>query len=228
MKGINLLLVEDEPFLARVIKDSLEKRGYQVSLALDGESAYSLFMNTRFTLCIIDVMLPGKDGFSLARQIRANDTNVPLLFLTARTADADVIEGYNSGGNDYLKKPFNLEELFLRINELLRRSVIQPNAYDEQCLIGKYVFLPNRQSLRFQHGEEVRLSNRESALLHMLYLHRNAILERKHVLENLWGADNFFSTRAMDVFVTKLRKHFKDDVNIEIMNIRGKGYKLIC
>jgi two-component system, OmpR family, response regulator TrcR len=228
IQPFNLLLVEDEPSLARVIKHSLEKKGYAVELAADGEKAYSLFRNAKFELCIIDVMLPSTDGFALARQIRANDTIVPILFLTARTADEDVLEGYRIGGNDYLKKPFNLEELFFRVNELLRRGNSMVQYADEHCQIGKYSFMPNKQTLRFRDQDEIKLSNRESALLHMLYLGKNAILDRKHVLLTLWGEDNFFNTRTMDVFVTKLRKHLKLDTTIEILNIRGRGYKLIC
>jgi len=228
MQQANLLLVEDEPSLARVIKHSLEKKGYAVELAPDGEKAYSLFKNSKFELCIIDVMLPVTDGFALARQIRANDTLVPILFLTARTADEDVLQGYRIGGNDYLKKPFNLEELFFRINELLRRVNSMAQYVDEYVRIGKYIFMPNKQTLRFENQDEIKLSNRESTLLHMLYLNKNAILDRKHVLLTLWGEDNFFNTRTMDVFVTKLRKHLKLDANIEILNIRGRGYKLIC
>lgn len=223
----SILLVEDEPFLARVIKDSLEKKGYEVQLAGDGEKAYNMFMNSRFELCIIDVMLPGSDGFTLVRRIRTNDTIVPVLFLTARVADQDVIEGFKSGGNDYLKKPFNLEELFLRVNELLKRSAaIQPQS-EEYCKIGKYTFIPNRQVLRFDGGMEIKLSNKENSLLHLLYRSNNSVLDRKHVLLALWGDDNFFNTRTMDVFVTKLRKHLKQDPGIEILNIRGRGYKLI-
>ena len=224
---INILLVEDEPSLARVIRDSLEKKGYSVQLVTDGEKAYDLFVGSAFALCVIDVMLPGIDGFSLARQIRVYDTNVPVLFLTARSSDDDVIEGYKSGGNDYLKKPFNLEELFLRVNELLKRSHAIDDPH-ESCRIGKYVFNPGKQVLRFLDDDEVKLSNRESALLHMLCRSNNAVLDRKHALIALWGDDNFFNTRTMDVFVTKLRRHLKQDPGVEILNIRGRGYKLIC
>lgn len=226
MERAHILLVEDEPFLARVIKDSLGQREYDVTHTPDGAIAYSLFQNGIFSLCIVDVMLPHTDGFALVRQIRAHNTRVPVLFLTARTATEDLVEGYNSGGNDYLKKPFSLEELFLRVNELLKRTTHQTDDSAAELIIGKYIFLPHKQVLRFQE-EEAKLSHRETALLLLLYKSRAAILERRTALMTVWGDDSFYNTRTMDVFITKLRKRLRNDPAIEILNIRSVGYKLL-
>lgn len=227
MDKLTLLLIEDEPFLARVVKESLEQLGYFVVHAPDGRKAYSLFQTQLFDLCIVDVMLPHTDGFTLVKQLRALGSQVPVLFLTAKTATNNVIEGYHSGGNDYLKKPFSLDELYLRISELLKRQDTGPQAVGQELLIGSYRFTPHKQVL--QHGElEFRLSHRETQLLRMLYECKNALLERRQALITLWGDDSFFNTRTMDVFITKLRKHLKLDPTVEIINVRGLGYKLIC
>jgi len=222
-----ILLVEDEPFLARVVKDSLEQKGYTVVFTDDGKKAYNLFMNTAVDICIVDVMLPGTDGFTLVKQIRAYNDRVPVLFLTARSATEDVMEGYHSGGNDYLKKPFSLEELFLRVNELLKRNKPETDKAAEQLPIGRFTFSPHRQTLSLD-AEEIKLSHKETALLSLLYQHRNTLLDRRQALITLWGDDSFFNTRTMDVFITKLRKHLRADASVEILNIRGIGYKLVC
>jgi two-component system response regulator TrcR len=219
----HLLLVEDELHLARVVKDSLEQYGYLVTHAVDGKKAYNLFLNNDFGLCLIDVMLPHTDGFTLARQMRAAGSQTPILFLTAKTATHDIIEGYQSGGNDYLKKPFSLEELFLRIKELLKR-----NTSATELAIGHYRFIPHKQTLQYRGETGVNLSHRETQLLQLLVEHKNAVLERRQALLALWGDDSFFNTRTMDVFVTKLRKHLKNDPAVQIINLRGIGYKLIC
>jgi DNA-binding response OmpR family regulator len=224
----NLLLVEDEPFLARVIKDSLEQLNYTVTHAADGKKAYSLFQNRHFDICVVDVMLPYTDGFTLVKQLRAAGSTLPVLFLTARTATADVMAGYQSGGNDYLKKPFSLEELYLRVHELLKRGAIASPQTEELIAIGLYRFVPYKQTLLFKGDAEVKLSHRETQLLALLYNHKNHLLERKQALITLWGDDSYFNTRTMDVFITKLRKHLKNDPSVEIINVRGMGYKLIC
>lgn len=226
----SLLLVEDEPYLAQVIKDGLEQRSYTVAHAPDGRKAYSLFTNQHFDLCIVDVMLPYVDGFTLVKQIRAYGSRVPVLFLTARTATPDVVEGYQSGGNDYLKKPFSLEELYLRVKELLKRSAspLQPATAPAALTIGRYSFVVHRQTIRLPGEAEIQLSHRETQLLKLLFDHRNALLDRKQALVTLWGDDSFYNTRTMDVFITRLRKHLKQDPSIQIINVRGMGYKLIC
>jgi two-component system, OmpR family, response regulator TrcR len=227
MEKIKILLVEDEPSLARVVKDSLEQIGYSVFHAMDGEKAFTVFLNNKIDLCISDVMLPKMDGFSLVKRIRAQSPGLPILFLTARTNTTDVIEGYESGGNDYLKKPFSLEELFLRVKELLKRN--SPiNKKELRLNIGRYVFVPHRQTLQFENEEEIKLSHREAQLLQLLQQYKNEVLERKHALISVWGDDSFFNARSMDVFITKLRKHLSKDKKIEIVNIRGVGFKLIA
>ncbi len=228
MVKVNILLVEDEPFLAKVIKDSLEHQGYAVIHAGDGKKAYNLFQNSVFSLCIVDVMLPHTDGFTLVKQIRVHNMIVPVLFLTAKTATSDLVEGYKSGGNDYLKKPFSLEELFLRVNELLKRSGNGNGEEETSLVIGLFIFSPHKQILKYGYEEEIKLSHRETSLLLLLYKNKDSILERKAALLTLWGDDSFYNTRTMDVFITKLRKHLKPDTNVEILNIRGIGYKLIC
>lgn len=227
MQNRNLLLVEDEPFLAKVIEDSLKQKGYNVTYAADGKKGYNLFLNGTFNLLILDVMLPHTDGFTLAKQVRKINKAIPILFLTAKTATEDLIEGYKSGGNDYLKKPFSLDELFLRVEELLKRTQQQeiPNLSDIN--IGNYNFSHHKQELVFKQ-EVIKLSNRESELLLLLYKNKNNLTDRKTALLSLWGDDSFFNTRTMDVFITRLRKHLKKDERIEILNVRGMGYKLIC
>ena len=227
MNPYRILLVEDEPFLAKVIEDSLVQKNYQVMYASDGKKAYNLFSNGNVDLLILDVMLPAVDGFTLAKQIRKVDDHTPILFLTAKTSTNDLIEGYKSGGNDYLKKPFSLDELFLRIEELLKRNG-KSNALDSrEFAIGNYVFQPHKQSLIYAN-EMIKLSSRESELLFFLYRNKNSLTDRKLTLMSLWGDDSFFNTRTMDVFITKLRKHLKRDASVEIINVRGLGYKLIC
>jgi len=228
MEKKSILLVEDEPFLAKVVKDSLEQQHYAVTHASDGRKAYSLFRNNDYQLLIVDVMLPHTDGFTFVRQIRAAGSLVPVLFLTARTATPDVIEGYQSGGNDYLKKPFSLEELYLRIAELLKRYTVAPMPSGSTHQIGLYRFDPEKQLLHFPQELDIRLSYRETQLLQLLYTHRNAVLERRTALITLWGDDSFFHTRTMDVFITKLRKHLRRDPGVAILNIRGIGYKMTC
>lgn len=224
----HVLLVEDEPHLARVIKDSLEQQGYAVTHVADGRKAFTAFHNAVFDLCIVDVMLPGTDGFTLVKQIRAQQQQVPVLFLTARSATADVMEGYASGGNDYLKKPFSLEELFLRVKELLRRYTGTPPPLVHSLHIGRYVFTPHKQLLQLTDYADIKLSHRETQLLQLLHQHQNQLLDRKLALNTLWGDDSFFNTRTMDVFITKLRKHLSQDPAVEILNLRGLGYKLVC
>ena len=227
MENKKLLLVEDEPFLAKVIEDSLKQKGYQVTYANDGKKGYNLFLNANFDILVLDVMLPFMDGFTLAKQIRKINQNIPILFLTAKTETIDLVAGYESGGNDYLKKPFSLEELFLRIDQLLKR-IIQQNELNLTAIpIGNYLFSHHKQELSFK-DEIIKLSSREAELLLLLYKNKNQLTDRKLALLSLWGDDSFFNTRTMDVFITRLRKHLKKDNQIEILNVRGMGYKLIC
>jgi len=227
MENKKLLLVEDEPFLAKVIEDSLKQKGYQVTYANDGKKGYNLFLNGDFDILVLDVMLPFMDGFTLAKQIRKINQNIPILFLTAKTETIDLVAGYESGGNDYLKKPFSLEELFLRIDQLLKRTIQQNELKLTAIPIGNYLFSHHKQELSFK-DEIIKLSSREAELLLLLYKNKNQLTDRKLALLSLWGDDSFFNTRTMDVFITRLRKHLKKDNQIEILNVRGMGYKLIC
>ncbi|WP_215236678.1 response regulator transcription factor [Dyadobacter linearis] len=228
MEQAHILLVEDEPFLAQVVVDSLEQLQYQVTHAWDGHQAFGLFRTHRFSLCIIDVMLPTIDGFTLVEKIRQLDQSIPILYLTARTATKDIMEGYRSGGNDYLKKPFSLQELFLRIKELLRRSYSLTARLPDAVFIGQYTFVAHQQSLQLHNKGAIRLSHRETQLLQLLYDHQNQIVERRHILLTLWGDDSYFNGRTLDVFITKLRKHLKLDPSVEILTLRGVGYRLVC
>jgi DNA-binding response OmpR family regulator len=223
-----VLLIEDEPALAMIVRDSLEVRGFTVQCAADGSEGLTLFRQQRPDLVVADVMMPHMDGFTLAEHIRRDDAEVPILFLTARSQTADVVRGFELGGNDYLKKPFSLDELIVRINALLRRKVNIPPTVTVPALlaIGRYRFDPPKQKLLID-GRESQLSHREAELLRRLYEQRNQVLERTVVLKELWGDDSFFNGRSLDVFITKLRRHLQADEQIQIINIRGIGYKLI-
>ncbi|MBD2700574.1 response regulator transcription factor [Spirosoma sp. BT702] len=222
-----VLLIEDEVALGMIVKDSLEVRGFTVRYAADGDVALADFRQERPDIVVADVMMPNMDGFSVAQQIRQTDPDVPILFLTARSQTADVVRGFELGGNDYLKKPFSLDELIVRINALLRRNVaVGPAATSDSVRIGRYQFDAPKQKLSF-NGQDTLLSHREAELLRHLYEQRNQVLERNAVLIELWGDDSFFNGRSLDVFITKLRRHLRDDPQIQIINVRGIGYKLI-
>lgn len=225
MKLAKVLLLEDELQLAKIVTETLRKRDFTVTHLTNGVLGIEAARKSNFDICVVDVMMPFMDGFSFVEQLRKTDKQLPVLFLTAKSQTEDVIKGYESGGNDYLKKPFSLEELILRMNELLRRkSAIQtPSAIS----VGKYTFYSNKQELWFNSQLHSKLSHRENELLTLLIEHKNEVLDRKAVLLKLWGDDNFFNTRTMDVFITKLRKHLQLDTSVEIINMRGVGYKLI-
>jgi two-component system response regulator VicR len=224
---IKVLLVEDEPALARIVKDSLETRGFAVRLAVDGRHGLSLYQEERPDILVLDVMMPRLDGFSLAAEIRKNDAGTPIIFLTAKSQSADVVKGFELGGDDYLKKPFSMEELIARIHARLRAApspdgAAEANAY----ILGDFTFDPVRQVLLHPQGEQA-LSHRESELLRLLCRRRNQVLERAPALRDLWGDDSFFNARSMDVFITKLRRYLRRDARVKIINSRGVGYKLI-
>lgn len=225
MKQPRVLLLEDELQLAKILCETLEQRGFKVTHVVNGVLGMEAIRKNAFDVCIVDVMMPFMDGFSFVESLRKTDKQTPVLFLTARSQTEDVIKGYNAGGNDYLKKPFSLEELILRLNELLRRKSSVPASSND--VVGKYIFYPNKQELWLDGKLLAKLSHRENELLTLLLQHKNEVLERRAVLLKLWGDDNFFNTRTMDVFITRLRKHLQHDPAIEIINIRGVGYKLI-
>ncbi|MCK8522306.1 response regulator transcription factor [Aquimarina sp. D1M17] len=222
---IDIILAEDEPALGVIIKESLETRNFRVHLAKDGEEAFKLYQSITPKLLVLDVMMPKKDGFTLAKEIRLEDDTVPIIFLTAKSQTQDVVEGFSIGGNDYLKKPFSMEELIVRINNLLDRTQIQKKA--EIIPIGAYTFNFPKQLLQFKEEESTLLTHREAHLLFHLVKNKNQVLDRSLILKKLWGDDDFFNGRSMDVFITKLRKKLKKDESIQIINVRGYGYKLV-
>jgi len=225
-KVINVLLAEDEPSLGQIIKESLETRNFKVFLADNGEEAYEIYKKVAIDILVLDVMMPKKDGFTLAKEIRLENDATPIIFLTAKSQTKDVVEGFSIGGNDYLKKPFSMEELIVRINNLLNRSKVQKTITLSE--IGDYNFDFPKQTLQYLTEEKVKLTHREAHLLHHLLQNKNQVLDRSKVLKELWGDDDFFNARSIDVFITKLRKKLKQDDTIQIVNVRGFGYKLIC
>lgn len=226
MKKIKILLAEDEPALGLIIKESLETRDFEVLLCENGEKAYDTYKAETPQLLVLDVMMPKKDGFTLAKEIRLEDDSIPIIFLTAKSQTQDVVEGFTIGGNDYLKKPFSMEELIVRIHNLIDRTAVQKAA--QVMHIGDFEFDFPKQTLRFKSDEKQQLTHREAHLLFHLIKNKNEVLDRSQILNKLWGNDDFFSARSMDVFITKLRKKLKTDESIKIVNVRGFGYKLIC
>ena len=225
-KKIKLLLAEDELSLGQIIQESLETRGFKVIFCKNGKEALEAYHSHNPEILVLDVMMPVKDGFTLAKEIRIKDKQIPIIFLTAKSQTKDVVEGFSLGGNDYLKKPFSLEELIVRIENLLHRTNPQHNK--ENIAIGNYTFQFKKQELQFQNEEIVTLTHREAHLLFHLSNNRNNVLERSIILNKLWKNDDFFSGRSMDVFISKLRKKLQKDSNVQIINVRGYGYKLIC
>ena len=226
MARTTILLAEDEPALGQIIKESLETRNFQVLLCEDGHKALEVFNKETPELLVLDVMMPKKDGFTLAREIRAIDDHIPIIFLTAKSQTQDVVEGFSVGGNDYLKKPFSMEELIVRIHNLLGRTKLQKTA--EILHLGDFQFNFPKQLLQYKSEPEIQLTHREAHLLFHLIKNKNQVLDRSLILNKLWGSDDFFNARSMDVFITKLRKKLVQDDAIKIINVRGFGYKLIC
>jgi len=226
MHKTTILLAEDEPALGQIIKESLETRDFNVLLCENGEKALEIYQTKSPELLVLDVMMPKKDGFTLAKDIRAIDDSIPIIFLTAKSQTQDVVEGFTIGGNDYLKKPFSMEELIVRINNLLNRTNVQKTS--EILQLGDYTFDFPKQTLQFNDDTNVQLTHREAHLLFHLVKNKNNVLDRSLILNKLWGSDDFFNARSMDVFITKLRKKLSKDNSIQILNVRGFGYKLIC
>ncbi|SDR66516.1 DNA-binding response regulator, OmpR family, contains REC and winged-helix (wHTH) domain [Formosa sp. Hel1_31_208] len=224
MSKITILLAEDEPALGQIIKESLETRDFHVLLCENGELALESYQKESPELLILDVMMPKKDGFTLAKEIRAIDDRIPIIFLTAKSQTQDVVEGFTIGGNDYLKKPFSMEELIVRINNLLNRTKTQKTS--EIFEVGAYTFDFPKQQLHFEN-ESQQLTHREAHLLFHLIKNKNQVLDRSLILKKLWGNDDFFSARSMDVFISKLRKKLQKDESVQIINVRGFGYKLV-
>lgn len=223
---LKILLCEDDENLGMLLREYLQAKGYQAVLCQDGEVGYREFAKGKFDIAVLDVMMPKKDGFTLAQEIRQANTEIPIIFLTARDLKDDILEGFKIGADDYITKPFSMEELVLRIEAILRR-VHGKKAKDATVFrIGRFVFDAQKQLLTI--GEkQTKLTTKENELLALLCAHSNEILQRDFALKTIWIDDNYFNARSMDVYITKLRKHLKDDDQIEIINIHGKGYKLI-
>lgn len=227
-----ILLVEDDQNFGDVLRSYLEMNDFDVTLATDGEAGLEAFNAGTFDLCIFDVMMPKKDGFTLANEIRETDTDTPIVFLTAKTLKEDVLKGFKIGGDDYISKPFNSEELLLRIKAILRRSAKEEDKEEDikEFNIGYYHFNYPLRILTFNGPEETtedKLSPKEAHLLRLFALRINDVLTRNEALTKIWGEDNYFTARSMDVFVTKLRKYLAKDDRLEIMNIHGNGFRLI-
>ena len=228
MSQVKILYVEDELFLGKIVRESLESRGYEVVMESDGARVMDSFNKSKPDICVLDVMLPNKDGFTIADEIREVDETVPIIFLTAKTQTEDVVKGFNIGGNDYIRKPFSMEELIVRIQNLLRsRGESDTKVTGDSVSIGSYQFQLNRQVLS-NNNEERKLSYRESELLKLLYHNRDKIIDRKDILNLLWGSDSFFNSRNLDVYITKLRSYLKEDPRLEIITIKGIGYRFIA
>jgi DNA-binding response OmpR family regulator len=225
--GIKVLYVEDEMFLGKIVKESLESRGFEVIMEGDGAKATALFKKSNPDICVLDVMLPNKDGFTIADEIRELNEDVPIIFLTAKTQTEDVVKGFTLGGNDYIRKPFSMEELIVRIqNALHNKTGNNQKITGDNFTIGKYNFQINRQVLS-TGKEDRKLSFRESELLKVLYENREKVIDRKDILNLLWGNDSFFNSRNLDVYITKLRSYLKEDPSLEIITIKGIGYRFV-
>jgi DNA-binding response OmpR family regulator len=227
MTGVKVLYVEDEVFLAKIVKESLESRGFEVILETDGAKVLTSFRMGKPDICVLDVMLPNKDGFEIAEEIRNMDKEIPILFLTAKTQTEDLVKGFGLGGNDYIRKPFSMEELIIRINNALKRKADSPARQEGSSLpVGKFAFNINRQVLQ-NDKEERKLSYRECELLRVLVENRDRIIDRKEILNLLWGNDSFFNSRNLDVYITKLRGYLREDPSLEIITIKGVGYRFV-
>ncbi len=221
-----ILLAEDDESFGILLREYLQAKNFEVDLYTNGEKAYRGFEHNRYDVCVLDVMMPVKDGFTVAREIRAINSDIPIIFLTAKSMKEDVIEGFKIGADDYITKPFSMEELIFRIEAILRRTKGENNETQTQFNIGEYTFDSTKQLLTFQ-GQEKKLTTKESDLLKLLCLNANQILERNYALKSIWVDDSYFNARSMDVYITKLRKYLKDDPKVEIINVHGKGFKLI-
>jgi len=225
---IKILLAEDDANLGTLLQEYLEAKGYLVKLARNGKEGYDLFVKQDYDLCLLDVMMPLKDGFTLAKEIRQSNKQVPIIFLTAKSMKEDTIEGFNAGADDYITKPFSMEELMLRIQAILRRSMktqVVDNA-EVEFTIGRYKFNTSKQTLAIDENE-IKLTTKEVQLLRLLVLNKNEVVDRAFTLKTIWHDDNYFNSRSMDVYITKLRKYLKQDPKVEIVNVHGKGFKLL-
>ncbi len=226
-KEYKILLTEDDENLGMLLREYLEAKGYETDLLPDGEEGYNAFINQKYDLCIFDVMMPKKDGFTLAKEVRMVNPDIPIIFLTAKSMKEDIVQGFKIGADDYITKPFSMEELLFRIEAILRRTV-GSNVAQEVYQLGRFKFDTQKQQLINEQSETtVKLTTKESELLKLLCINANKVLERNFALKTIWVDDNYFNARSMDVYITKLRKHLKEEESVAIINVHGKGYKLV-
>ncbi len=228
MSRIKILYAEDELFLGKIVKETLEGRGFEVVMETNGGAVMKAFEEEKPDICVLDIMMPNRNGFEVAEDIRKVNDDVPIIFLTAKTQTEDLVKGFRTGGNDYIRKPFSMEELIVRIENALRvKKDTGPAAITTETItLGKYCFYLNRQVLILDK-EERKLSYRESELLKYLWQSRNNIIDRRDMLQAIWGNDSFFNSRNLDVYITKLRSYLKGDETVEILTIKGVGYRFV-
>ncbi len=227
MKNMRILLAEDDINLGNLLRNYLTAKNFETFLFTDGVKALEAFPTGQFDICILDIMMPAMDGLTLAREIRKLRPSIPLIFLTAKSQKDDILEGFRTGADDYITKPFSMEELLYRIQAIMKRvNLSAQGKRNDLCTIGKYSFNPLKQLLVFG-DQEIKLTTKESELLELLCRHGNEILERNFALKSIWIDDNYFNARSMDVYITRLRKYLKKDPSVKILNVHGRGYKLI-
>jgi DNA-binding response OmpR family regulator len=228
MSKIKVLYAEDEIFLGKIVKETLDGRGFEVIMVTNGAAVLPAYKTVRPDICVLDIMMPDRNGFEVAEDLRAVDDDIPIIFLTAKTQTEDLVRGFRTGANDYIRKPFSMEELIVRIENTLRirREPAAAIPVLESVVIGKYVFYPYRQVLGGE-GEERKLSYRENELLRQLWLGRDHIIGREDILQAIWGNDSFLNSRNLDVYITKLRNYLRADERVEILTIKGVGYRFV-
>jgi len=227
MDNSKILLAEDDNNLGLLLRNYLNAKNYETTLCINGRLALEAFSEAEYNLCLLDIMMPEMDGLTLAKEIRQMNPTIPIIFLTAKNQHEDIIEGFKTGADDYITKPFSMEELLYRIEAILRRTVSDKiNTKEESFVIGSYTFDPLKQLLVYR-DQSTKLTTKESELLEMLCRHGNNILERNFALKTIWIDDNYFNARSMDVYITRLRKYLRKDPDVKILNVHGKGYKLL-
>jgi len=224
---VKILLAEDDMNLGNLLADYLKAKGFHTVLASNGEEAFNVFVKGNYNLCLLDVMMPVKDGFAVAKEIRKINEHVPIIFLTAKSMKEDTLNGFEAGADDYITKPFSMEELLARINAVLRRSTIDNETQERTNFeLGQYHFDFTKRILKSKTKEQ-KLTSKENDLLRLLCLNEGKVLERTYALKAIWDDDNYFNARSMDVYIAKLRKHLKEDDSIEIMNVHGRGFRFV-